>query len=242
MRYLLVAGICVLSTCAHADMATDFLDNMCMGATAKQTTMPRAEIQRFCGCVRDDVSPKLSGEQRSVLASAQSDLTRGRQPNIDRISSSGVRDLVVAAQARCETAFYPPSGPISIASGDLQLTLRCELETRAPEAILYVRNGAFLSKSELDAAVRGLTSGHVNEQFAQVSQTIDGSPRGVERWRIDLTGQIVSSPHAAAVVTALRTATTYDVVIRRGQQVYAGRFLLAGRIPARWLPCGGVMR
>lgn len=242
MRYLLVAGFCLVSTYARADMATDFLDIMCANATAKQTAMSKAEIQRYCNCVRDDVSPRLSSVQRSILAAAQSDLTQGRQPNADRVASSRVRDFVIAAQARCEAAFYPPSTPISIASGDLQLTLRCEPETHAPEVILYVGNGALLSKAELDATVRSMASGQLSDEFAQVSQIIDGSPRRIERWKIDLTGQIVSSPHAAAVVAELRTAGAYEVVIRRAKHIYAGRFLLTGRIPARWVPCGGIVR
>lgn len=160
---------------------------------------------------------------------------------MDRFSSSGVRDLVVAAQARCEAAFYPPSAPISIASGSLYLTLRCGPDTGAPEAFIYVRNGALLSRSEIDVATKQMMKGNFGSEFAQVDQKIDGSSRKAELWDIDpFSGQFVSPPIAANLIALLRASNTYEVVIQRGRQRYAGTFQLTGRIPPRWVPCGGV--
>lgn len=242
MRFTLFVVLCLSSSWVHADTATDFLDFLCLGQLEKQTDMPKTEIQSFCGCMRSDISPRLSSTQRSILASAQTDLTEGRRPNTEHFSSSGVRDLVVAAQARCEAAFYRPSAPITVATGNLHLTLRCEADTRAPEALIYIKDGALLSQTELRAAVKRMTNGNFDSEFAQVSQKIDGSSRKPELWEIDLTGHIVSPPRAAELITLLRTANTYEVVIQRGQQRHAGTFQLAGKIPARWVPCGGVTR
>lgn len=238
----LFTALCLSCAWAHADTATDFLDVLCLGALAKQTGMPKADTQRFCGCMRSDISPRLSSTQRSVLASAQADLTEGRRPNAERLSSSGVRDLVTAAQARCETAFYPPSAPISAAAGNLYLTLRCASDTRVPEALIYIKNDALLSQTEIHAGIKRMADGNFDSEFARVSQKIDGSARKAELWEIDLTGHSVSPPRAAELIALLRTANTYEVVIHRGQRRYAGTFLLAGKIPARWVPCGGVTR
>jgi hypothetical protein len=242
MRFTLFIALCLSSAWVQADTATDFLDFLCVGGFEKQTKMPKAEIQRFCGCMRSDISPSLSSAQRSVLASAQADLTQGRRPNTERFAASGVRDLLIAAQARCEAAFYPPSGPITVVSGNLYLTLRCESDTGAPEALIYIKNDALFSQMEIRAAIKRMTEGIFDSEFAQVSQKIDGLSRKTERWEIDITGHTVSPPRSADLIALLRTANNYEVVIQRGQQRHAGVFPLAGKIPPRWVPCGGVTR
>ena len=241
MRFALFVALCLSSPWMHADTATDFLDFLC-SQSLKKADMPKAETQRFCGCMRSDISARLSSTQRSVLASAQADLTEGRRPNAERISSSGVRDLVIAAQARCEAAFYPPSAPISVAAGTLYLTLRCASDTRVPEVLIYIKNDALLTQTEIRAGIKRMADGKFDSEFAQVSQKIDGLARKAELWEIDLTGHIVTPPRVADLIALLRTAKSYGVVIHRGQRRYAGTFLLAGKIPPRWAPCGGVTR
>lgn len=229
------------SRSAFADDAAAFLTRLCTQGFNK-TTMPAAEVVRFCACVRDDVVPLLSREQRLVLSAAQSDLSRGRAPSAEPLASSGVRDLVVAGQASCQAAFYPPSAPINIKSGELQLTLRCEDETKIPEAFIYRRGMALLSKAELSALDARMMKDNFEPEFAKVTASFDSAPAQSERWEIDLTGEIVAPPNSAQLIDRLRTASTLAVTIERGAKRYSGNFQLAGKIPARWLPCGGVSR
>ena len=231
----------VASPSAFADAAALFLSHLCAQGFTK-TTMPAAEAARFCACVRDEVVPQLSQEQRLVLSAAQSDLSRGRTPSVERLASSGVRDLVVAGQASCQAAFYPPSAPINIKSGELQLTLRCEYETKTPEAFIYRRGMALLSKAELSALDARMMKDNFEPEFAKVTASIDSAPAKSERWEIDLSGEIVAPPNSAQLIDRLRTASILAVTIERGAKRYSGRFQLTGKIPARWLPCGGVSR
>ena len=231
----------VASPSAFADDAALFLTRLCAQGFTK-TTMPAAEAARFCACVRDEVVPQLSREQRLVLSAAQSDLSLGRTPSAERLASSGVRDLVVAGQASCQAAFYPPSAPINIKSGELQLTLRCEDETKTPEAFIYRRGMALLSKAELSALDARMMKDNFEPEFAKVTASIDSAPAKSERWEIDLTGEIVAPPNSAQLIDRLRTASTLAVTIERGAKRFTGNFQLTGKIPARWLPCGGVSR
>ncbi len=241
VRFTLFVVFCLLSSSVHADAAADFLDSLCLESFDK-TSMPKAEAQRVCGCMRSDISPRLSSTQRSVLASAQADLKQGRRPDTQRFSSSGVRDLVIAAQARCEAAFYPPSKPLAFKSGDLQMTLRCNAETGGPEILIYLRGGQLLNKKERDDIVQRMMKGNFDSEYAKVNLRIDRQPSRTEPWGIDLTGQIVSSLKPYDLLAELRTASALGIAISRGSFHYSGQFDLANRIPARWAPCGGVAR
>jgi hypothetical protein len=231
----------LLSQSVFADEASLFLDRICMQGFA-QTTMPKGEASRFCSCVRDEVVPNLNLDQRRTLAGAQADIARGRMPSAERIVSCGVRDLVVAGQARCEAAFYPPSAPINIKAGEFGLTLRCEDETKTPEAFIYRRGMSLLSKSELRALDARMMKDNFEPEYAKVTTTIDSESSKTERWEIDLTGEIVAPPNSAHLIERLRSASAFSISIERGGKRYAGVFQVAGKIPARWLPCGGVSR
>jgi hypothetical protein len=240
-RILAVVVLFGVGELCWADPATKFLDALCLRGF-QTTTMPKSEAERFCTCMRADIAPRLTHEQRGALVGAQVDVDGGRSPSAQRLASTGVRDLVVAAQARCEASFYPPSEPINISAGALQLTLRCEQETRAPEAFVYVKGGALLSKAEMLAADQRMMKGDVDPQYAQVLQKLDGTQSKAERWEIDLTGEIVSPPSAAELIARLRVASSYEVIIQRGQKRFAASIPVSGRIPPRWAPCGGVGR
>lgn len=224
-----------------ADEAVIFLDSICMHGFAK-TTMSRDEASRFCGCVRDEVVSSLTQNQRHIIESVQSELRQGRGPSADRFASSGVRELVVAGQARCEAAFYPPSAPISIKSGALQLMLRCDGETKVPEAFIYGKGVALLSKAEQRAVDERMMKDNFEPEYAKVTTSFDGSPLKTERWEIDLTGQIVTPPNSAQLIERLRTTSNVSVTVERGAKLYSGVFDLRSKIPARWTPCGGVGR
>jgi hypothetical protein len=224
-----------------ADDASHFLNRICLQGFTK-TTMPATEAARFCACVRDEVVPQLNGEQRRVLATAQADLARGRTPSTDRLATSGVRELVIAGQASCQAAFYPPSAPINIKAGELQLTLRCEFETKTPEAFIYRRGMSLLSKAELNALDARMMKDNFEPEYAKVITAIDGGTPKSERWEIDLSGEIVAPPNSSQLIDRLRTASTLAVTIERGAKRYTGLFQVASKIPARWLPCGGVSR
>lgn len=241
MRNAFLLLVLLAASTARADPAIEFLDALCLRGF-ESTTMPKAESLRFCGCMRGEIAPQLSSAQRSALTSLKADLDRGRAPNQQQLASTGVRDLVIAAQASCQAAFYPPSAPINVASGDLQLTLRCDSETRAPEAFVYIKNDPLLSQAELDLKDKRMMSGTFRSEYADVAQKVDGTSRKVERWVIDITGEIVAPPNPADLIEALRTATTYEVVVQRGKRRQVATFQLAGKIPVRWLPCGGVGR
>jgi hypothetical protein len=239
MRALVL--LLLVATPAVAENAAAFLDTICrQGFTT--TTMPRDEAARFCACVREHVAPRLSSEQQRVLAIAQDDTTRGRTSSAERLASSGVRDLVVAGQARCEAAFYPPSAPISIATGTLQLTLRCDNETKKPEAFVYVRGAALLSKAELRTLDQRMMKDNFEPEYAKVTTAIDGGYKTTESWEIDLTGEIVSPPNSVQVIDRLRHARTLSLKIERGSRQITETLDVVGKIPARWVPCGGVGR
>lgn len=239
MRTIALIFFFVAST-SRADDASTFLDYLCVHGFTK--TMPKVEANRFCACVTEDVSKGLSDSQRRVLIAVKADLDKGRAPSAERMASSGVRELVMAGQARCEAAFYPPSNPIFIAAGPLQLTLRCDSDTRAPEAFVYGRNMELLSKAEQRAADQRMMKGIFEPDYAKVVQAIDGVAYKSENWEIDLTGEIVSPPNEAELIDRLRTASTLSLSIERGGKKFKGTFQLSGHIPPRWAPCGGVFR
>src|SRR6266567_2032450 len=160
---LVLLLLCVGS--AKADEASQFLDKLCVQGFGK-TSMPKADAVRFCACVIEDVIPRLSGEQRRVVAAAKADHDSGRAPSPERLVVSGVRDLVVAGQARCEAAYYPPTKPINVTTGALELTLRCNLDTRAPETFVYSRGMALLSKAELRALDQRMMNGTFDPEYA----------------------------------------------------------------------------
>lgn len=230
-----------LAAAPKYDPAVQFIETLCVYGLSRKS-MPADESRRFCRCVSADISPGLSPSQRSILATAKADLDRGRAPNQQQFNKSGVRDLVIAAQARCEAAFYPPAASITMTSGALHLTLRCDDQTGGPAIILYIRGGALLSEAEINASIDRMMNGKFDSQYAVVGQVLDGKARWSERWEIDVTGQIVSSPKPADLLKLLRRGSSYSVVIQRGVQRHAGTFLLSGRIPPRWVPCGGVSR
>jgi hypothetical protein len=239
LRMRLLLPLLLFANSAVADESARFLDSSCLQGFAK-TSMPKGEAARFCTCVTEDVAPRLSGEQRRTLAALQAEAARGRNPPVERLATSGVRDLVVAGQARCEAAFYPPSSPINIAAGSLQLTLRCEDETKKPEAFVYGRGMALLSKAEMRAIDQRMMKGRHEPAYATVVTAIDGGRSKVEKWEIDLTGEIISPPNASALIEQLRNASSVSVAIERGAKRHAAAFTLSGNIPARWAPCGGV--
>ena len=239
MRLLLL--LLLLSTSAYADNASSFLHGICKQGLLKEK-MAAAEATRFCACVVDDAVPRLTPSQRRTVDDAKVALERGQAIAAERFASSGVRDLVVAGQARCEAAFYPPSAPINIAAGTLQLTLRCEDESKKPEALIYGKAMVLLSKADLKGLDARMMKDNARPEYAKVILKVDGSAPKTERWEIDLTGQIVTPPNSAALVDQLRTATILSVSIERGTKKYAADFSLSGKIPTRWAPCGGIGR
>lgn len=237
----ILIALMFLSTSVSADDASTFLDQVCKQGFTK-TTMPRAEADRFCACLVEDVAPRLSASQRRTLTDTKALLAQGRSSASERLASSGVRELVVAGEARCEAAFYPPSAPINISGGPLQLTLRCEDESKKPEAFVYGRGMALLSKAEQRTVDARMMKGNFEPEYAQVIFRIDGESQRTEKWEIDLTGEIVAPPNPALLIDRLRTASSMNVVIERGPRKYSGSFSISGKIPARWAPCGGVSR
>ncbi len=235
----LIFLILLISVPVAADESAQFLDFLCQRGFAR-TTMPKDEALRFCACVRDDVTQRLSTEQRRTIAGIQDDLVRKNVSSVELLASSGVRDLVVAGQARCEASFYPPSAAINISGGSLQLTLRCENETKKPEAFVYVRGMALLTKAEQQAVNKRMMKSEFKSEYAKVTTAIDGGSPKKENWEIDLTGEIVSPPNSAQLIDRLRPAEKMSVTIERGEKRYAGTLQIRGKIPARWAPCGGV--
>jgi hypothetical protein len=226
--------LALASTCAAASEA--FLDRVCRLGFSK-TTMPKSEAARFCACVVEDVSPRLSASQRTVLQKADLDLTAGSAPSEQALSVSGVKDLVVAGQARCEASFYPPSAPLLIISAPMEVTLRCDDEKHGVEAFVYLRNINLLTKAELAAVDKRMMKDDFKPDFAKVTMSFDGKAPTVQRWEIDLTGQIVSPPDPAKLLERLRNAKAIDVTVERGSTRIARNIPLTGKIPVRWVPC-----
>ena len=239
MRAFLLLAL--LATPAAADEYTELLDQICRQGF-KKTSMPAAEANRFCACVIEDVQPKLNAVHRSVLRDTKSAFTSKTPIPTDRMATSGLRELVVSGQARCEAAFYPPSAPINVSSGQLQLTLRCEDESKKPEAFIYRQGMELLSKADLKALDLRMMKDDPTPEYATATIRIDSDAVRMEKWEIDMTGEIVAPPNSANLIDRLRTATSMDVTIQRGSKQYSAAFKIAGKIPTRWAPCGGVSR
>ncbi len=199
--------------------------------------MPASEAARFCTCVVEDVSPRLTVSQRKALQKAESDLNAGKTPSEQALSTSGVRDLVIAGQARCEASFYPPSAPLLIISAPMEMTLRCDDENRRVEAFVYLRNIRLLSKSELTAMDKRMMKDDFQPDYAKVTISFDGKARVIQKWEIDLTGQIVSPPDPTTFLGQLRVASTLNITVERGSTRIARDITVAGKIPTRWVPC-----
>ncbi|KRB79062.1 hypothetical protein [Noviherbaspirillum sp. Root189] len=241
MRVFLLLVALSASFPAWADQAEDFLISLCMKGF-QMTSMPTGDAQNFCSCVRKDISPRLSSVQRTTLRAAQEDLLKNRKPDAAGLSESGVRDLVVAAQARCEQALYPPSTPVHAQAGKLEMTLRCNSDTSVPEALIYIRNGQLLSEKEkTEQGKKLMDDPNFMGYFATVSTVIDGI-RKTEKWGIDMIGQIVFPEKPHELISALRSAKTFEVDIKRGTNTYAGTFQMTGKISPLWNPCGAMPR
>lgn len=151
-----------------------------------------------------------------------------------------MKSVIAAVTFALASGLTHATAPINIKAGELQLTLRCEDETKTPEAFIYRHGMGLLSKAELNALDARMMKNNFEPEFAEVTSSIDGSPANSEKWEIDLTGEIVFPPNSAQLISRLRTASTLAVMIKRGTKRFRGTFQLAGQIPARWLPCGGV--
>ena len=234
-----LAILFLLPIAAMADEASSFLNYVCMKGFT-DSIMPRDEAVRFCGCIRDEVVPRLTLHQRRLVQSAEVALRQGLLPPADQFASSGIRELVVAGQARCEAAFYPPASPINVRSGALHLTLRCEDETKAPEAFIYI--SGLLTEEEVQAMNERFMKDDFEPEYARVATSFDGSPGNTERWDIDLSGEFIAPANPAQLIERLRTTSSFGVTLVRGTKRYSGVFDLRSKIPARWTPCGGVGR
>ncbi len=239
MRVLLILAL--LSTSSYADNASSFLGDICRQGLLKER-MAAAEATRFCSCVVEDVAPKLNQSQKRTIDEAKVALDRGQAISPERFASSGVRALVVAGQARCEAAFYPPSAPITITSGSLQLTLRCDDESRKQQAFIYGRGMALLSNADQKAMGALMMKGSGQPLYANVTLQIDSDAPKAEKWEIDLTGEIVAPQNSVSLIGRLRKASSLSVAIDRGPKKFSANFPVSGRIPARWAPCGSVGR
>lgn len=225
------------ATCL-ADPAIDFIDMLCLHGFEK--AIPKLDAEHFCSCVRADMSPQLTSNQRVILKAAQSELSNGQTPNSQKFYESGLRDLVIAAQARCEAAFFSPFAPINIYGGKLQLTLRCGVEEKTPEAFISIKNEKLLSKTEqLDLDNRMMT-GSFRPEYALVSQKIDGKQLKNEQWEIDLSGGVISPANPSNLIEKLRYAKDYEVIIKYGQKQFIAKIPVTNHIPPKWTPCGGI--
>lgn len=220
----------------------DLLEQICLQGF-DETTMPRDEAIRFCRCVRDDVSPRLNSKHREMLKETYRLLSSGQNITEDyatEIFKSGLRDLLVAGWARCEAAFYPPSSPISVKSGNLVLVLRCDTDTGGPEIFFNIGSGELFSKKELKMYRDRVMKGDFMPEIVQIRISIDDGPFRTENWEVDLTGKFVLTRQPHELLPKLRNASTLEVSIKHGDNYYSGKFFLEGVIPPRWVPCGGI--
>ncbi|MCG2722286.1 MAG: hypothetical protein L6290_09775 [Thermodesulfovibrionales bacterium] len=223
------------------DAELDFLGDVCLQGFA-ETSMPPDEALRFCKCVLNDIKPQVTSQQRNIIRDARFKIDRGQKIPEDYFVASGVRDLVVIGQARCEAAFYPPSDPITFKGGNIEMILRCDEETQSPEIFIYILTGKLLTKKEVNKITDRMMKDDFNPEYARVSIQIDSHAQRTESWEIDLTGQIVSPPKPHSFLADLRKASSMNINISRGTYIYYGHFLLADKIPSRWEPCGGISR
>ena len=225
-----------VSLSASAASSEAFLDRICRLGFNK-TEMPMAEAARFCACVVEDVGPRLSQSQHTTLQSAVADVKAGKAPSEQALSTSGVRDLVIAGQARCEASFYPPSAPLLIAMPPMEMTLRCDDENRNVEAFIYLRDIRLLSRADLSALDKRMMKDDFRPEYAKVTMSFDGRAQRVQKWEIDPTGQIVSPPDPTKFLEQVRAARTLFIAVERGTTRIARDIAVTGKIPTRWVPC-----
>ncbi len=237
---LIILGSLVSGGCWSATTASNFLNTLCERGFDK-TTMPSAEVARFCNCMMRDIQPRLTPAQQSYLSDVDSRLKRGISVSKEALAVSGVRDLVVEAQARCEAAFYPPSEPLSITGGELRLYLNCDDEEQDVRILISIA-GSLIAKDELKLLTkRLLVRADDSWPTATVQQSFDGKTSGSESWSIGLSGDSVHPETPRRLLETLRSTKPYKVIVRRGQQQFSGSFDLATHLPPRWQPCGGII-
>lgn len=214
-----------------------FIEQVCMQGF-NTTSMPKKEANKFCACVKEDIKPQITSNQNKVISEIQDDIKRGRNPNVERFSSSGIKDLVIASQARCESSFYPPQNPIHLSSGNFRMTLRCDYETKKEEVILYNDKMKLVSKKENEIFLKRIGEDDFVPPYANVSLSIDSDKTILENWEIDITGKIVSPPEPRGFIKNIRMGKKVTLLVKKGGNEYTALFDLEGKIPLRWNACG----
>ena len=86
----LAVFLCAAGIDTRAATGDEFLQTLCLRGF-EPTKMPPGEAQRFCTCVRADVSPRLTDRQREMLAAMKADLAQGRATRPELLACSCTR-------------------------------------------------------------------------------------------------------------------------------------------------------
>ena len=245
LRHYFIAALAISSTLLIDNaLANEHVADLCEVSFAKET-MPKDEVALFCSCVAADVGPRLSTGQNSLVGKVADSLRPGSpgvpKSLLEQVASSGVRDLIVAAQARCSDALYSSRDYIELRSDDgAELALYCDLDRVIPVASFGKDGLRFATEDEIESSLEAIIMGTGPDSaytVVEFSWSADGGPKTVEYWDVNLAGDGADAEVAGKLLQEVRFADRLNISVRRGNTKYSGQFNVSKKIPPLWRPC-----
>lgn len=224
--------------------ANESVERLCTVAFQAET-LPKREQALFCECVASEAGPRLSSHQDSLLRSVAGGLRSGSSilssDLLDQLADSGIRDIIIEAQARCSDALYQTSDQITLKSADgAELLFYCDLDRIVPAAAFRKSNLQLASETEiaesLDAIIMGTANGSAYP-VVEITWRVDGGAPTTEYWDVNLAGDGADSDVAGKILRDARFADRLTVQATRGNVEYVGTFIVSKKIPVTWQPC-----
>lgn len=218
--------------------SNDSVVSVCrMSFEAEKTSMPASEVEKFCACVSEDVTPRLDSYQLGLVHQATQPQKLSRRDAEDlatTLHSAGVRDVIVAAQARCSDALYSVPRALTLKSADgSELALFCHYDLAVPTAS-FSRPGLVLATE--DEILDGLDNSSAFP-VVQVTWQIDDNDAVTEYWDCNLEGNGVDAGSAGHLIRALREGNRLQIRVSRDAHIHTAVFDLSGKVPRLWDAC-----
>ena len=211
----------------------------------QEETMPKSEVALFCECVATDVGPRLSSDQAMLARRFASEIlpdSPGVSRNLlDEFASSGIRDMIVAAQARCGDVLYDTRNYIELKSDDgATLAFYCDADRIVPVATFSKENLQFASENEIVDSLEAImmaTDDDGGYLMVAISWSADGGETTTENWNVNIAGNGADADVAGKLLRDTRFAKRLTFEAKRGNVIYSGHFNVAKKIPSLWRPC-----
>lgn len=237
-KYLLVLIASLVSLSISEAARNDPVAKVCeLAFQAEQTDMPTSEIQLFCDCVSEDATPRLNSYQLSLFTRASNPQALS-QEDLEalaaRIESAGIRDVIVAAEARCSDALYTTPQALTLTARDgSELVLFCDYDLAVP-TLSFRKPGLVLAEEE--EILDGM-SDFDSFPIAEVTWQVDREDPVIEDWYCNLEGDGVDAESAGRLIRHLRDGSMLKIRIRRADIEHTAVFDIAGKIPRLWRAC-----